>query len=118
VGVWELATGKPLLPRLDLKAREGGKSVSPAVGGERAVASVGMDGLLSIDLADLSAPESLDPDDLCALAELASGQRIQEGDLAGLTSEEWLARWQGFRRRHPGYGTTTLGQEVPPDSAK
>src|SRR5262249_7324721 len=118
VAVWELATGKPLMPRLEMKAFDGGKSVSAAAGGKRAVASVGWDGLLSIDLADLSAPESLDAEHLCTLAELASGERIYEGDLAGLTSEEWLARWQAFRRRHPGDGKTLLGQDVSADPAK
>jgi WD40 repeat protein/serine/threonine protein kinase len=118
VGVWELATGKPLLPRLDLKVWDGGKSVDVAAGGKRAVASVGWDGLLSIDLGDLSAPEDLDLDDLCTLAELASGQRIHEGDLAGLTAEEWLARWRTFRLRHPAYGGQVLEEEVRGDSAK
>ena len=65
VGVWELATGKPLLPRLDLKVWDGGKCVDVAADGKRAVASLGYDGFLSIDLADLAAPEALDPDDLC-----------------------------------------------------
>jgi eukaryotic-like serine/threonine-protein kinase len=118
VGVWEFATGKLLMPRLDLKVWDGGKSVGVASGGKRAVASLGYTGFLSIDLADLSASESVDEDDLCALAELASGQRMQEGDLAGLTSEEWLARWQAFRRWHPGYGTAILGQDFPADPAK
>jgi WD40 repeat protein/serine/threonine protein kinase len=104
VGVWDLITGKPLLPRLDMKGSEGGKSVCVAAGGKRAVASARWDGLLSIDLADLSAQEGLDADDLCTLAELASGQRILEGDLAGLTAEEWVARWHAFRKRHPGRG--------------
>jgi WD40 repeat protein len=118
VGVWEFATGKPLLPRLDLKVWDGGKCVDVAACGKRSVASLGQNGFLSIDLADLSGPEILDEDDLCALAELASGQRMQEGDLAGLTSEEWLARWQAFRKRHPGYETIILGQDVPADPAK
>jgi hypothetical protein len=32
-------------------------------------------------------------DDLCTFAELAAGQRVYEGGLAGLTSDEWLSRW-------------------------
>jgi hypothetical protein len=32
-------------------------------------------------------------DDLCTFAELAGGQRVYEGGLAGLTSDEWLSRW-------------------------
>jgi hypothetical protein len=44
-------------------------------------------------------------DDLCTFAELAAGQRVYEGGLAGLTSDEWLSRWRTFRKRHPGDGT-------------
>jgi hypothetical protein len=31
-----------------------------------------------------------------------SGQRIEQGGgVTNLTAEEWLTRWQEFRRRHP-----------------
>ncbi len=64
-----------------------------------------MGGLAWIDLRLLSDADNLDLDDLCTMAELAAGQRIHNGDLAGLTSDEWLARWRTFRQRHPHCGT-------------
>jgi len=33
-------------------------------------------------------------------AELAAGQGVYEGRLAGLTSDEWLFRSRTFRKRH------------------
>jgi hypothetical protein len=38
--------------------------------------------------------------------EIVSGQRIEAGGgVTNLTAEEWLARWRGFRSRHPTYHT-------------
>ncbi|MBI1918334.1 MAG: hypothetical protein HYS12_26890 [Planctomycetes bacterium] len=45
----------------------------------------------------------MSPDDLYLSAELLSGHRIHESNVAGLTTEEWLDRWQRFRKCHPGY---------------
>ena len=33
------------------------------------------------------------------MGELMAGQRLHQGDLAGLTSDEWLERWGGLRHR-------------------
>jgi hypothetical protein len=38
-------------------------------------------------------------DDLCTFAALTAGQRVCEGGLARLTSDEWLSRWRTFRKR-------------------
>ena len=78
--------------------------------GARGVASTDNKTFLQwLDLADLSAPDEMDVDDLCTFAELTAGQRVYEGELAGLTSDEWLSRWRTFRKRHPGDGTYDQG---------
>jgi hypothetical protein len=53
-----------------------------------------------LDLADLSAADEMDLDDLCTFAELTAGQRVCESGIAGLTLEDWLSRWRTFRNRH------------------
>jgi WD40 repeat protein/serine/threonine protein kinase len=104
VRMWEFATGKPVSPVLYVgKESANGLAISPD--GAGALTSVMGEGLWWIDLSPLSAPDDLDADDLCTLAELTSGQRIHEGDLAGLSSDEWLDRWRAFRERHPEYGS-------------
>ena len=53
-------------------------------------------------LDDWLAPAPLEPNDLCALGEIVSGQRIEAGGgVTNLTAEEWLERWHDFRGRHP-----------------
>jgi eukaryotic-like serine/threonine-protein kinase len=101
--LWDLTTGKPVAPPLVLAADSlTGVRVTPD--GHRAVASA--HGLLyRFDLADLTAPGEMNAEDLCLLGEVASGYRLHDGNLAGLTTEEWLERWRTFRRRHPEYGT-------------
>jgi len=78
--------------------------------GARALASTDNKTFLQwLDLADLSAPDEMDVDDLCTFADLTAGQRVYEAGLAGLTSDEWLSRWRAFRKRHPGDGTYDQG---------
>src|SRR5262249_43284127 len=100
VRMWEFTTGKPVSPIFYLgKGSAHTLAISPD--GDRALTAVGLPALAWIDLSPLSASDNQDLDDLCALAEMAAGQRIQDGDLVGLTSDEWLARWRTFRLRHP-----------------
>jgi hypothetical protein len=72
-------------------------------------------GLLSFDTGELTAPDTIDLDDTCTLGELASSTRLYNGDLAGLTTAEWIERWQDFHRHHPGYAVYALapGQNGP-----
>jgi WD40 repeat protein/Flp pilus assembly protein TadD len=99
---WEFTTGKPIGPPLVL----GGQGSNVVVTPDSRRAIVGTVGVspLSVALGDLRDAIPLEPDDLCTLGELASGQRVVESDAAGLTTDEWLQRWHHFRQRHPGYG--------------
>jgi WD40 repeat protein len=50
-------------------------------------------------------------DDPVFAAELLSGYKVVEGrEVEGLTTAEWLERWQTFRRRHPELGKRPHGQ--------
>jgi len=105
---WEFINGKPVTPPLGAYGMAHSIVVSPD--GARALASTDNKTFLQwLDLADLSAPDEQDVDDLCTLAELTAGQRVYEAGLAGLTSDEWLSRWRAFRKRHPGDGTYDQG---------
>jgi WD40 repeat protein/tRNA A-37 threonylcarbamoyl transferase component Bud32 len=97
--VWDCATGKPVSPPFEL----GGWGWSALVtsDGRHAVVPGWRRVLHVFDLADLARPADLSVDDLCVLGEILSGVRINEGDVTGLTTQEWLERWRGFRQRHP-----------------
>ena len=64
--------------------------------------------LYALHLGDLTATHDaadLPLDDPVLLGELLSGFRVVEDrDVEGLTTAEWLARWGSFRERHPGFG--------------
>ncbi len=100
--VWDWRTGTPVAPPFALRGKGLNVTVSPD--GRRVVIGGFSDALDIMDLDDLYAADEdeLDVDDLCLGAELLSGQRIHEGGgVTNLTDDEWLERWQEFRRRHP-----------------
>jgi hypothetical protein len=101
--MWEFTTGKPVSPVLRV-GKESATSLAISPDGAAALTSIFGGGLAWIDLSLLSPSDSLDLNDLCTLAELTAGQRIHDGDLAGLSSDEWLHRWRAFRQRHLEYG--------------
>jgi WD40 repeat protein len=99
--IWEWRTGKPVCPPLPL----GGAGLSLAVtpDGRRVACGGFLKALPVFHLDDWLAPAPLGSDDLCVWGEILSGQRIEDGGgVTNLTAEEWLERWQTFRRRHPG----------------
>src|SRR5262249_35653115 len=57
--------------------------------------------VVRIDLTKLLAPPEMPLEDYRLLGELASGQRIEQGDESGLTQDEWLQRLNVFNQRHP-----------------
>jgi WD40 repeat protein len=98
--IWEWRTGKPVCPPLAL----GGAGLSLAVtpDGKRVAVGGFMKELPVFHLGDRLVLAPLEPDDLCLWGEIVSGQRIEAGaGVTNLTAEEWLQRWQAFRRRHP-----------------
>jgi serine/threonine protein kinase/WD40 repeat protein len=91
--VWDLASGKRLLPTV----RVGPESVhglAISADGRHALAFAYLDRVYAVDLSDAVEPDSRPTAELVRLGELASGQRIVNGDLAGLTTDEWMSRWR------------------------
>jgi WD40 repeat protein len=112
VQMWEFTTGKPVSPVLHV-GRDSAQGLAVSPDGSQALTSILHGGLYWIDLRPLSASDDLSLEDQRTLAELAAGQRIHDGDLAGLTSEEWLARWRAFRQRCPGYASPLTPEPSP-----
>lgn len=112
VHFWEFTTGKPAAPPVHF-AEGSVNSVVVAPDGTRALTIVEAHGLRSLSLNDMSGPAEMGPDALCALAELASSQRLYKGDVAGLGTDEWLALWRAFRQQYPTYGGSALADPPP-----
>jgi serine/threonine protein kinase/WD40 repeat protein len=109
---WEFTTGKPAAPTVHIN--EGtAHSIVVSQDGTRALVGVVGNGLRSIDLTRLATPDSMALDDLCTLSELAAGQRLVDGDVSGLASDEWFALWRAFRQRQPTYGTPAFRVTQP-----
>jgi tetratricopeptide (TPR) repeat protein len=99
------------MPRLRPPGRHGNLSIVVTPDNRHVVAG-GWDGLAFIALDELAPPQDLPVDSWCTLAELSAGQRIHEGDLAGLTSDEWLERWQPLHTDHPHYFPLGSGERI------
>jgi WD40 repeat protein len=109
IHVWDLTRGRRVAPPLRLGLIEGESSHTLAItpDGRRALVSFarlttskGMD-LSVVDLEALLSPSSTPTADLALLAELAAAQRIELGDLSGLTTDQWQERWNLLRERNP-----------------
>ncbi len=109
IQVWELTTGRRVAPPVRLGCVEGSAFCTLAVtpDGRRALvsftessASPAMD-LAVVDLEALLSPSSPPTADLALLAELATAQRIELGDLSGLTTDLWQERWNLLFARNP-----------------
>jgi WD40 repeat protein/serine/threonine protein kinase len=98
--VWDVASGKRMVPSIRVG---NGSATGLAVSRDqrRGMAYIPDDGIYAFDLSVLVDPNTRSTSDLVRLGELASGQRILGGDLAGITAEEWLERWHESR---PGFG--------------
>ena len=111
--ICELTTGRRVAPAVRVELIEGGWCLTLAItpDGRRALvsfsaAAVGestttrMD-LAVVDLEALLSPSSTATADLALLAELATAERIELGDLSGLTTDQWNERWNLLRERNP-----------------
>jgi WD40 repeat protein len=110
--VWELVTGRPVAPRVRL----GGQGTSILATPDGRYAVIGSVGSmpLTLSLDDLTEDDpGMAPDDLRRLGELASGQRVVGGNLAGLTSAEWLERWSEFAPSHAAFGASWRASAAP-----
>jgi WD40 repeat protein/predicted Ser/Thr protein kinase len=110
---WSRHTGKPVTPPWSLGNGGGVWNALITPDGHYAVLAGSAAALTAVDLSDLRAGEDLDLNDLCVLGEILSGQRLQEGDVEGLTTQDWLGRWRDFRERHPDFGSQEGGNPVP-----
>jgi WD40 repeat protein/serine/threonine protein kinase len=97
--LWEWCTGKSLSPPWSLEGV--GSVVDIAPDGSHAAVSGWMSTIYIFNLDDLVEPDKLDADDLVAWGEIISGYQVLDGGLNGLTTEEWLERWERIRHRLP-----------------
>src|SRR4051794_5389386 len=91
--------GRRVLPGQPLGEGSVG-SLAVSADGRHGLATLNEGGLFAMDLTDLVAPDPRPTDELVRLAELASGLRVLDGDLVGLTADDWLAR---YRLAPPGF---------------
>jgi WD40 repeat protein len=110
IHVWELTTGRRIAPPVRLQHLEGKSchTLEIAADGRRALVnfwgstpSTKSRDLAVVDLEALLSPSSAPAADLALLAELATSQRIEVGDLSGLTTDQWQQRWKLLRERNP-----------------
>jgi hypothetical protein len=69
--------------------------------GRRAFVGFTRTNLALVDLDELLAPTTTSTADLELLAELATAQRIDLGDLSGLTTDQWRERWDQLLEKGP-----------------
>jgi WD40 repeat protein/tetratricopeptide (TPR) repeat protein len=112
--VWELTTGRLVAPpvRLSFHERVFCSQLAITPDGRRAWVAV-WPGLAVVDLEALLSPSITPTADLALLAELATAQRIDVGDLSGLTTDQWLERWNRLRERNPGLARSFLSEPSP-----
>jgi WD40 repeat protein len=122
--VWELNTGRRVAPAVRFAPLDGGSSLRLAItpDGRRALVSFWGSStslnnfrLAVVDLEALLSPSSTSTADLALLAELATAGRIELGDLSGLTTDQWLERWNLLRDRNPDLARSFV---IAPRSAK
>jgi hypothetical protein len=110
IQVWELTTGRRVAPpvRIGFSERTWPNTLGMTPDGRRAlVGSWPMD-LAAVDLDALLSPATTSTVDLALLAELATAQRIEVGDLSGLTTDQWQERWNQLHERNPGLARSVI----------
>ena len=102
--VWELTTGRRIASPMRLGPKEPDSGLALAITPDARRALVGHSqwgstriDLAAVDLEALLSPHGIPPADLALLAELATGQRLELGDLSALTSDQWRGRWDRLR---------------------
>jgi len=100
--IWDRLTGKPVTPFLPFRGDVWCCMVTP--GGQYAILAGGDQNVLAWSLDDLGTEHEMPVDDLCLLAEVVSGNRLQSGSDSGLTTDAWLARWREWHAKYPDYG--------------
>ena len=103
--LWDRDTGRALSPDWMLEGHNpNGLAIAPD--GSVAVSAEygGQPGYNIVRLPGLAAPAApLPAEDMRQLRRLQAGGRITAGGFVRDTTPEFLAQWQEFRRRHPGF---------------
>jgi serine/threonine protein kinase/WD40 repeat protein len=114
--LWELTTGKVIAPARNLRNRLSAPGQALSVhavqvtpDGKRAIAGFGVSQVAVIDLERMLASPALSVAELAQIGELTSSQRIELGDLSGLTTEQWVERWEQLIRRNPAFRESVGG---------
>lgn len=104
IQIWELKTGRLIASPVRLAHRKSASTLPFAItpDGRRALVSYMPAELATLDLEERTRSPSVPTPELALFAELASAQRIELGDLSGLTTDQWLAGWKLLRDRNPG----------------
>jgi WD40 repeat protein/tetratricopeptide (TPR) repeat protein len=97
--VWELTSGRRMAPPVRLDSQPGVSTQTLALtpDGRRVLVGFRPGDLAVVDLEALLSPPTTPAKNLALWAELATAQRIEVGDLSGLTKEQWLGRWNTLR---------------------
>jgi WD40 repeat protein len=117
--LWDLTTGRRIAPPIRLAAAENASTHTLAVtpDGRRALVCFKPADVAVLDLEALLSPGPTPPADLALLAELTTAQRIEVGDLSGLTTEQWQERWDRLRERNPGLARAAVTESRPTGAA-
>ncbi len=109
VRIWDLAMGKEVAPRL----RYGHpiQSIALSPDGTMLFACSGPS-ITSFPLGQLLVPPDRPTEDLALVGELSTSQRIEMGDVSGLTMEQWQRRWEGFHQKYQDFTGPTLSEAV------
>jgi WD40 repeat protein/Flp pilus assembly protein TadD len=105
--IWDRQTGRPVTPSFPLPSDVWCALVTPD--GRYAVLAGPPRALVAWSLEDLRPEKEKPVDDLCLLAEILSGYRLQDGSEVGLTTTDWLERWRAWRAKYPVYGQVEPG---------
>ncbi len=96
--LWETATGRLFIPPVPLgfDGEQRGEAVCVAItdDSQHCVVTMNPSQLEVLPLAAWTGEISSSPASLIALAELASGARVSQGELTPLTGVEWLKEWE------------------------
>lgn len=103
VRFWDRRTGMPVRPPLPLPGWVLELKITPD--GKTLIASGNLaGGIQRIDLATLLPTPDLDAAGLRLLTEIDADAEVHPGGgLAPFTPQQWLAKWQEFRARHPDF---------------
>jgi WD40 repeat protein len=109
ISAWEGTLGKMVAP--PRRVPDMVYQLALTKGGTHVVAAGRLSPMRAFAIADwIRQPDPhLSGDDIRLLGEILSSQQIHEGRAAtGLSTDQWLQRWQEFRSKHPNYEVLSM----------